>query len=197
MRFFPAGNNSTGTCIRNDSAFRLLHFHRFPTVPASGTTPVSRPENTRSFTSSISRTAERDQARMIKNRVRSGIRHDFLVSAFGYRKHKRLAAIGSERFDHPDNTCHESFTNDKTPRNGKHAVSVRRLAESIPVSANGLPVAEAPATASASTKQTTQHNDKGHPAMNEAITIRIRPSSHSWPPCRTTRPHKRSGNCCH
>ncbi len=53
------------------------------------------------------------------------------------------------------------------------------FAESIPVSANGLPVAEAPATASASTKQTTQHNDKGHPAMNEAITIRIGPSSYS------------------
>ena len=114
---------------------------------------------------------------MIKNRVCSYPAR-FSILAFGYRKHKRPAAIGIS--GSTIRTIPVMKASRTIKRLGMASILFLSLfAESIPVSANGLPVAEAPATASASTKQTTQHNDKGHPAMNEAITIRIGPSSYS------------------
>lgn len=47
------------------------------------------------------------------------------------------------------------------------------------VSANDMPIAETPDTASAVTKKAMRNNEKDHSAMNEEITIRIGPSTFS------------------
>ncbi len=105
----------------------------------------------------------------------------FFYTGFRYRptrKHKLSAATGITA------TTVRKLPVMKTARIIKRfgittALLLSLFTAGATVSANDIPVAETPDTASAVTKKAMRNNEKDRPAMNEEITIRIGPASYS------------------